>query len=1625
MITKDNLKEVLQVLNFTQEEETYTHAYANGAKIMVDFKAQTIDYSPQDPNFKEGDYPSKTNPSTGFIIHRNTTTNFSSNENFVCLVAVHKLLEKGYAPKHIILEPTFKVGHGQKAYGDILVLDQEFKPLVLIENKTYGEEFNKEWENMLKNGGQLFSYYAVHKVPYLCILAFGFEAPTLLTEKHIIYTKDNEDYLRLINAKRKPQEQKRGFGNENNSNVEDYYRVWSETYQCESMDLGLFGKNIEPYHIGQKRYTLSDLEVVPYEKISTIYHKFATILRHHSIGNYENSFYILVDLFLCKVMDELQNEGKDEEEQSLDFYYKGPAADSPLKYCDRLLDLYAKGVEELFKKKVVNVKKEEIAKLFDTAKRYKGKFKKDLDALFDQQKYFNIKKFNFIEIENEEEFQLNFKILVQVADLIKKFYICKSENNQFLGDLFEGFLNRHIHQTEGRFFTPTPITNFIIHSLPPLTSNPKVLDFACGAGHFLTEFMARHKDAKVYGIEKNKDLSKVAKLACIFHNPKSPSLIIFQDALDHIHHTHSQEFEMESFDYILSNPPYSVKGFLSTLDSSVIKSYELHHSVEEKSYESNNAIECFFIERAWHFLKEGGVFALILPVSVLQKGGIYEKTRTLLLEHFKILCIVELNSRTFGSTGTQTIILCAQKLKKYSADLIEALQEVGFENADLKKDFAQNALLNAYCAFRGYPQEDFKVFLKEQSLSLALEKSFKEYFDDFNAKEPKVFKKAIPTKSQQNAWFEASSPQDKRAYKAELERYLKSETYQESLKAWQREQVLAQIHALELEKMLLFASVQEEEVLILKSPSEKKGNASNKAKIVEFLGYDWSKRKGDEGIKYTSTQTEDLESEALGNIQSVKHIVTPLYNPSNPDDPSKLAYALKSFMGSILTNTPRPNLSRYTDQDPNGYQLFSTPLSGLIDFSKSVLDRAISLTPKHTRQQITSAYPIVKLETCGKFLMGGTPSRKNPQYWNGTIKWLTIGDYAEYQSITDTKERITEAGLQASNVKLVPKGAVVVSIYATIGRVGILEGEMTTNQAIVSIIPNQDFRARYLMYAIGCYKFQLLDEVITTSQKNINLGILQNMRIPKPPLPVQEQIIAACAKVEKRTKQVQEGIQSYQNLILAVLGVCGVAKDPKTPPIEQILKTLATLKLELEPTDPKLEELKSLVQDLPNPPAEGWEMVKLGIIVDIQSGGTPNRKIPAYWNGNINWLRSEACQNCYIYENQVKEKITELGLHKSSAKMFKKDSVLIALVGATIGKVGYLTFESTTNQNIAGLYPLDSCVLNSRFLYFATLGLYPQFKQLGDFAMANLSFIRDLKIPLPPLPMQEQIASILSQIEQEIARLDQEIATLEGQEQEILQEFLGKERERERERERSQNLKIILDKLERAKALKESYLALLTHALEKAGLKPTLATLLQSLPTPPTSGWDLVKLGAVCQILIGGTPSRKKPEYFKGTHLWVSIAEMDGQVITNTKEKITDEAIKVSNVKLIPKGTTLLSFKLSIGKVALAGKDLYTNEAIAGLIPKDNQVLDRFLFVLFRGRAVNLDLKGNNAFGKSLNSQTLNDEVKIPLPPLPVQEQIVSVIAKIEQERTALENAMKSLGGQQEATLKKYLNPDM
>jgi type I restriction enzyme M protein len=107
-------------------------------------------------------------------------------------------------------------------------------------------------------------------------------------------------------------------------------------------------------------------------------------------------------------------------------------------------------------------------------------------------------------------------------------------------------------------------------------------------------------------------------------------------------------------------------------------------------------------------------------------------------------------------------------------------------------------------------------------------------------------------------------------------------------------------------------------------------------------------------------------------------------------------------------------------------------------------------------------------------------------------------------------------------------------------------------------------------------------------------------------------------------------------------------------------------------------------------------------------------------------------------------------LNNAAAKLLPKETTLIALIGATIGKTAILKFESTTNQNIAGLYPQSSKVLDSIYLFREVQMLYPEFMKLceGYFRMANLAFVKEQKIPLPPLATQR---AIVAEIEAEQA----------------------------------------------------------------------------------------------------------------------------------------------------------------------------------------------------------------------------------------------------------------------------------
>lgn len=178
---------------------------------------------------------------------------------------------------------------------------------------------------------------------------------------------------------------------------------------------------------------------------------------------------------------------------------------------------------------------------------------------------------------------------------------------------------------------------------------------------------------------------------------------------------------------------------------------------------------------------------------------------------------------------------------------------------------------------------------------------------------------------------------------------------------------------------------------------------------------------------------------------------------------------------------------------------------------------------------------------------------------------------------------------------------------------------------------------------------------------------------------------------------------------------------------------------------------------------KGWEVKTFGDCFSIGAGGTPSTKVKEYWdNGTIPWIGSNMCQNCIITETDGKF-ITEEGLNHSSTKLLSPGTVLVALVGATIGKVGLLRIETCTNQNVAFIKVQEAETFTSEFVYYHLMGLYGEFMKIGkgNFKMANQGFIKLLPISCPPLSLQQSFAHKIEQIERQKAGVQKTITDLE------------------------------------------------------------------------------------------------------------------------------------------------------------------------------------------------------------------------------------------------------------------------
>ncbi len=1061
-------KKLIKYLGFSPKDGAtgvYIKSYpkAGGYALEIDLKNEKFDY--------------------GKLIEaeRETTLNFSQPENWVVFECVNRLLEQGYDPQNIILEKSYPVGRGSNIYLDILVTKKDGSAFLMIECKNAGLEYSKELKKLNKNGGQLFSYFQQDRsADYLMVYTSEFQVNGILFHNEII--KIENEYRQA-------------------DNVKDFYEVWNKL----TKNNGILEDNIAPYHFESKALTPMHLKDITQEDSSKIFNRFLEILRHNVVSDKPNAFNKIFTLFLCKIYDEKSTLPNAE----LKFQWL-EGRDDNVSFQKRLTDLYAKGMEEFLEKEVTDFSDDDFDNTFGND--IDEKLKERLLKQFTRIRLEKNNEFAIKEVFDHASFEDNGKVVKEVVELLQNYKIRYTKKQQYLSDFFELLLTTGLKQESGQFFTPVPVAQFVIRSLPIDTivkqkleagkKNdilPTLIDYASGSGHFLTESMhiiqelinnvdstnfipdTKKKlkswkedhfewaDQYIYGIEKDYRLVKVGKVGCYLHGDGIAN-VVHSDGLGNFENTKEYTRALKKidstnpqdnrqFDMVVSNPPYSVSAFRNNARKYYTeKDFELYNALTDQSSE----IECLFIERTKQLLKDGGVAGIILPSSVLSNGGIYIKAREIILKHFDIIGITELGSNTFMATGTNTATLF---LRRKNIRLAKDIENSVNSFANNLQDNTVNGIENPVAKYVSQVWEELP-------------------FDDYKT----IFQNA-PNDAVKN-----------------------HEIYKEYTKKikLKDDALLTEITDREKEKILYFILAYSQTVVLIKSGEKKAEKA--------FLGYEFSNRRGSEGIH---------------PIQRGKSIdeCTKLYDANCFDNTEKAStYIYDAFANDYsreIDESLKENVRRFD-------------LVDMLSFDRVEFDKSMSLAVKK-KVKIESQWDVVALSAvCDKITDG---SHNPPPSTASGYPMLSARDINEGLISFDNPRWIDKAGFEKENKRTAVKpDDVLLTIVGAIGRTAIIPKKsfspFTLQRSVAVLKPNNELiLASYLSasLSLSSSRLQIKQKAHGVAQKGLYLTDVKSIKIPLPPKDIQEKIVAEIAVLEdqegKAKDAVEELLQTQTDII--------------------------------------------------------------------------------------------------------------------------------------------------------------------------------------------------------------------------------------------------------------------------------------------------------------------------------------------------------------------------------------------------------------------------------------------------------------------------------------------------------------
>ncbi len=1253
----------------------------NNYIIRINFNTEKIEY--RQDNISE---------ENGIRWGDSTTSNFANSENFVVLECIDRLIEKGYSPQNLYLEYKFPLGRNEKGKLDILVFDNEQKAYLMIECKTWGAEFTKEQKKMQKDGGQLFSYFVQDKATqYLCLYTSHLQNDIVEYANDII--KVQEEWSELNNQK-------------------EIHEHWNKNVS----DNGIFEQWANTYDIEIKALVRGRLQPLTKDDSGRIFNQFAEILRHNVVSDKPNAFNKMLNLFICKIIDEDKN-----DDEQVEFQWLEDDTNESLQL--RLNDLYKKGMSRFLNIDVTDFSENDISDTLDNIG--DSQAKQALRNMIIKLRLQKNPEFAFIEVYDETSFKLNARVVKEVVELLQPYQFRYGHKQQFLGDFFELLLNTSIKQEAGQFFTPVPIARYIIYSLPikemiekkietdEAEILPNVIDFACGTGHFLTEYMDRvqhiiendidsnkakrtakkklsywsGEDGKfewasefVYGIDADYRLVKSTKVSS-FLNGDGEANIIRANGLDSFSKSKdyrgklkisSDSKDNDQFDILIANPPYSVASFKSTINDGE-NSFELFNKLTDNSSE----IECLFVERMKQLLKVGGYAGIVLPSSILSNSGIYTATREIILKYFKIIAITELGSNTFMATGTNTIILFLERRANNDHIHIQNAINKFFENA---KDVTVLGIEKAFskyvtAAFEEITFDDYISFIDRKPSSafcnLEIYNDYKVWFEDLM--EIKNLKKS-------KAFAELSDDEQHN----KLEKMFFDKVYE-----------------IEKDKILYFLLTYTQKTVITK--------IGEKQAEKEFLGYEFSKRRGHEGIKMLPNGTKLYDEE----------------NPLNPEKANSYIYAAFTNNYYNTDECLKDNISFINTYD-------------LIEFKNINFEKTIDLR-SDVKLHFNTKYPLTKLGKKIHLDKGVTYDKLEQVYQKTKNIILTADNITINNQLKVVKEIYLNDSVVLSDSAKLKRDDIFISVSSGsvnhVGKVAYIEqdmpyfagGFMGMLRKNNGLSKEDNISMKYVYCVLSSQMFRDYITEISKNKgsniKNLNDSIC-DIKIPFPPMEIQQKIVKEFEYIEKIEKNQTRKLNILKNSIM-----------------QENYFAYA---------DERIEK----------------------IAVMIQRG-----KSAKYGTSNIQIIKSGQARGYSNFDFSQKYYVAESFV--SDERNLQKGDILINSTGVgTAGRVTLFDLDGdfVVDSHIT-IVRIDNSKATPKYIMYALANI--GFKNIEAMANGQsgqieltLPTIKSIRVPLPPLDKQKEIVAEIETIEMEIKNIQDEIKQLSEQKKAILEKYL-------------------------------------------------------------------------------------------------------------------------------------------------------------------------------------------------------------------------------------------------------------